>query len=133
MPPTILLTNDDGIRSPGLRAAAQALLPLGRVVIVAPREQSSGAGRSLPSTSTGRITPTTVQLNGAPYPAYAVEGTPAQAVLHGFLEVLDEPPQLVVAGINYGENLATGVMVVIALAVPAIRGQREKKLHLRGM
>ena len=111
MSPTILLTNDDGVHSPGLRAAAQALLSLGKVVIVAPSRQSSGAGRSLPPDSTGIITPTTVQLNGQPYPAYAVEGSPAQAVLHGFLEILSEPPQLIVAGINYGENVSTGVMV----------------------
>ena len=47
----ILLTNDDGIRSPGLWAAAEALSDLGYVTVAAPREQSSGMGRSLPSTS----------------------------------------------------------------------------------
>ena len=51
--PNILLTNDDGIRSPGLWAAAAALAPLGYVTVAAPQEQSSGMGRSLPSTSSG--------------------------------------------------------------------------------
>ena len=56
-PIQILLTNDDGIQSPGLWAAAGALSELGYVHVVAPRDQFSGAGRSLPSTSDGIITP----------------------------------------------------------------------------
>ena len=107
----ILLTNDDGIRSPGLWAAAEALSELGWVTVAAPREQSSGAGRSLPSTSTGIITEETITVHGKPWKVYAVDGTPAQAVQHGVLEIMDEPPDLVVAGINYGENLATGITI----------------------
>ncbi len=107
----ILLTNDDGIRSPGLWAAAEALAPLGWVTVVAPREQSSGAGRSMPATTTGVITEETITVHGKPWKVYAVDGTPAQAVQHGVLEIMSEPPDLVVAGINYGENLATGVTV----------------------
>ncbi len=107
----ILLTNDDGIRSPGLWAAAEALSPLGWVTVVAPREQSSGAGRSLPPASDGVITEETLVVHGKPWKVYAVGGTPAQAVQHGVLEVMSQPPDLVVAGINYGENLATGVTI----------------------
>ena len=51
----ILLTNDDGIDSPGLWAAAAVLAELGQVYVVAPREQWSGAGRSFPPFSDGRI------------------------------------------------------------------------------
>jgi 5'-nucleotidase len=47
--PQILLTNDDGIRSPGLWAAAASLSDLGFVTVTAPRDQSSGMGRSLPN------------------------------------------------------------------------------------
>ncbi len=141
MPPTILVTNDDGVRSPGLLAAAQALLPLGEVVIVAPRQQVSGAGRSLPTDSDGLIAPCPVTLNGAPHTAYAVGGTPAQAVLHGVLEILKRPPDLVVSGINYGENLATGVTVsgtvgaaleAATLGIPALAVSLEtpKEYHL---
>ncbi len=61
--PQILLTNDDGILSPGLWAAAAALESLGYVHVVAPREQSSGMGRSLPSTSTGTIEPQQLKVN----------------------------------------------------------------------
>ncbi|MFZ6030534.1 MAG: 5'/3'-nucleotidase SurE [Chloroflexota bacterium] len=105
----ILLTNDDGIRSPGLWAAAEALSALGFVHVVAPREQWSGAGRSLPAHSDGLITPQDVQVNGTNWTVYAVGGTPAQAVQHGIYEISPVRPSLVVSGINYGENLSVGV------------------------
>ena len=54
-PPQILLTNDDGIQSPGLWSAATALSELGFVNVVAPRDQFSGAGRSMPAHSDGII------------------------------------------------------------------------------
>ena len=107
----ILLSNDDGIQSPGLWAAAEGLSSLGFVHVVAPREQSSGTGRSLPSTSSGLIEAQILNVHGKDWTVYAVGGTPAQAVLHGVLEVLPRPPDLVVSGINYGENLGTGVTV----------------------
>jgi 5'-nucleotidase len=107
----ILLTNDDGIQSPGLWAAAEALSSLGYVTVVAPREQSSGVGRSLPSSSDGKINPQTLSVHGKDWTVYAVGGTPAQAVLHGVLEIMPQAPHLVVSGINYGENLGTGVTV----------------------
>ena len=110
-PKRILLTNDDGIRSPGLWAAAEALAQLGEVTVVAPRLQSSGAGRSLPAGSEGRIHPEQAVLNGRTVTAYAVDGTPAQAVQHGLVELMDPYPDLIVAGINYGENVGSGVTI----------------------
>jgi len=107
----ILLTNDDGIRSPGLWAAAGALSELGYVTVVAPREQSSGMGRSLPNTSDGIINEEKVLVNSQEWTVYAVGGSPGQAVLHGVLEVMDVKPDLIVSGINYGENLGVGVTV----------------------
>ena len=107
----ILLTNDDGIRSPGLWAAAASLSDLGFVTVTAPREQSSGAGRSLPNTSDGIIHEERVQVNGREWSVFAVGGSPAQSVLHGVYEVLKFKPDLVVSGINYGENVATGVTI----------------------
>ena len=109
--PQILLTNDDGIRSPGLWAAAGALADLGVVTVVAPREQSSGMGRSLPATSDGLIRPEVLTVRGKQWTVYAVGGSPAQAVLHGILEIMPRRPDLVVAGINYGENVATGISI----------------------
>ncbi len=110
-PIQILLTNDDGIQSPGLWAAAGALSEMGFVHVVAPREQSSGMGRSLPSTSDGKISLEKVRVNGKEWTVHAVGGTPAQAVLHGVLEILPRRPDLVVSGINYGENVGSGVTV----------------------
>jgi 5'-nucleotidase len=107
----ILLTNDDGIGSPGLWAAAEALAPLGYVTVAAPRDQWSGAGRSLPYHSEGRIHEETVIVGGKTWKVYAVEGTPAQAVQHSLVELLPTYPDLVVAGINYGENVGSGVTI----------------------
>ncbi len=109
--PHILLTNDDGIRSPGLWAAARELSKIGYVTVAAPRDQSSGMGRSLPSTSDGIIRKEQVQVNGQDWTVYAVGGSPAQAVLHGILEIVPHKPDLIVSGINYGENVGLGITV----------------------
>jgi 5'-nucleotidase len=137
----ILLTNDDGIQSPGLWAAADALSTLGFVTVVAPRDQSSGTGRSLPNTSDGIIRRLKVRVHDQTWTVHSVGGTPAQAVLHGVLEVMPHKPDLVVSGVNYGENLGTGVTVSgtvgaalegAALGVPslAISLETEKRYHL---
>jgi 5'-nucleotidase len=107
----ILLTNDDGIQSPGLWAAAEALSPLGFVHVVAPRDQYSGAGRSLPSTSEKTTKSQEVFMLGKTWTVYSVAGSPAQAVIHAIYEILPQKPDLVVSGINYGENLGTGITV----------------------
>ena len=109
--PQILLTNDDGIRSPGLWAAAEALSAVGFVTVAAPREQSSGAGRSMPPASDGVIREEQVSVGGKTWTVYAIGGTPAQTVQHAMLELMPRKPDLVVAGINYGENIGSGVTV----------------------
>jgi 5'-nucleotidase len=138
--PIILFTNDDGIESPGLWAVVEEFANLGERLIVAPREQQSGMGRSLPIFSEGRIYPH--ETNGQkPYTAYAVDGTPAQAVQHGILELSPRPPALLVSGINYGENAGNGVTVsgtvgaaieAASLGIPAlaISQQTPRDLHL---
>ncbi len=127
--PQILLTNDDGIQSPGLWAAAAVLSSLGYVHVVAPRDQFSGAGRSMPSTSDGLIDTRQMQVNGKSWTVYSVGGTPAQAVQHAVCEILPGKPDLVVSGINYGENLGTGITVsgtvgaameAAAMGIPAL-------------
>ncbi len=107
----ILLSNDDGIKSPGLWAAAEALSDLGYVTVAAPRDQSSGMGRSLPSTSDGVIRAEVLNVRGKDWTVYAVGGSPAQAVLHGILEICPRKPDLVVSGINYGENVSAGIAI----------------------
>lgn len=134
----ILLTNDDGILSPGLWAAAEALAKLGFVTVAAPRAQSSGMGRSLPGSSDGIITPEVVTVHGQDWQVYAVGGSPAQSVLHGVLEIMPVRPDLVVSGINYGENVATGVTIsgtvgaaleAASLGIPAMAVSLETEPH----
>ncbi len=105
----ILLTNDDGINSPGLWTAAEALSQLGYVHVVAPRDQYSGAGRSMPSTSDGRINIQEMKVNGKTWEVYSVGGSPAQTVEHAIIEILKHKPDLVVSGINFGENVGIGI------------------------
>ncbi len=139
--PQILLTNDDGIQSPGLWAAAASLSDLGFVTVTAPRDQCSGMGRSLPNTSDGIIHKEQVQVNGQEWSVFAVGGSPAQAVLHGIYDVMKRKPDLVVSGINYGENVASGVTIsgtvgaaleAASLGIPsmAISLETDSKYHL---
>ena len=109
--PQILLTNDDGIKSPGLWSAAEALSTLGFVTVAAPREQASGSGRSKPQISDGAINEEELTVKGQKWKVYAVGGSPAQAVQHAILELMPRLPDLVVAGINYGENVTTSITV----------------------
>lgn len=109
--PTILFTNDDGIRSPGLWAAVEAFHGVGRLLVAAPREQQSGMGRSMPHYSEGRIFPYELPIDCEDCSAYAVDGTPAQAVQHAVLELAQAQPALLVSGINYGENTGNGVTI----------------------
>lgn len=107
--PQILLCNDDGILSPGLWAAASELSKIGYVTVAAPREQHSGAGRSVPAWTDGEIKPTKLTIGDQEWTCYAVGGSPAQAVQYGIFAILKGKPDLVVSGINYGENPATDV------------------------
>ncbi|HXF64834.1 MAG TPA: 5'/3'-nucleotidase SurE, partial [Caldilineaceae bacterium] len=121
--PLILITNDDGIRSLGLRAAASACAALGDLFIVAPAVQQTGQGRAKPVGSSGQITVHTLDLGGGrpPVTAYAVDASPAQVVEIALVELLPfhcrtgiEPQRtvnLAISGINYGENIGEGVTV----------------------
>ncbi len=109
--PLILLTNDDGIQSPGLAASAAALDPLGDLLIVAPCEQQSGTGRSMPLHHNGRLSETTISANGRSWMAYGANASPAQSVQHAVLELARRPVALAVSGINFGENVGTAITI----------------------
>lgn len=96
---SILLTNDDGIDSPGLHALADALDDHGDVTVVAPATDQSAVGRSMSTTAE-----LTEHERG-----YAVEGTPTDCVVAGLTEFIDDP-DLVVAGCNRGANLGHYVL-----------------------
>lgn len=139
--PIILFTNDDGIESPGLWAVVSSFKGVGQLLVVAPREQQSGMGRSMPVYSEGRIYPYDVPIDCDDCKAYAVDGTPAQAVQHGVLELAGGKPALVVSGINYGENTGNGVTISgtvgaaieaasLGIQAIAVSQQTPKDLHL---
>jgi 5'-nucleotidase len=99
--PTILLINDDGIRSIGLLALKKRLTKLGRILVVAPKEETSGVGKAL-TTRQINITETGLEDGSK---AYAITGTPADAFLLAFNKIMKRSPDLLVAGINMGPNL----------------------------
>jgi 5'-nucleotidase len=110
----ILVTNDDGIRSSGLHAVVRAVWDLGEVVVVAPRRQFSNAGRSHPASAKrdqSSIHRETLPADCPGVAAYSVDSSPAQAVTRGWVEILARLPDLVISGINYGENMGTGTTV----------------------
>ena len=108
--PQIFVTNDDGIHSPGLRAAVQAVRPFGDVLIVAPATQQTGMGRGFAGNSNAPLTPVDYHVDGQQLRAFACEGSPAFAVQHGLnVCFADKPPDLLISGINYGENLGTNI------------------------
>jgi 5'-nucleotidase len=98
----ILVTNDDGVRAPGLLALARALTAIGDVTVVAPADNQSGKGHSL--TLTEPIFVEKVALEGVPV-AYGATATPASCVKIALATLLTSKPDLVVSGINRGQNL----------------------------
>src|SRR5438552_10317711 len=105
----ILLTNDDGVYAPGLRAMRAELKKLGDVTVVAPATEQSAAGHSITL-----LTPLLIQEvldeNNQPM-GWAVEGRPADCVKLALLELLkDKPPDLIVSGLNAGSNAGINVL-----------------------
>ncbi|HEY8863493.1 MAG TPA: 5'/3'-nucleotidase SurE [Candidatus Dormibacteraeota bacterium] len=103
----ILVTNDDGITSPGLHALYLAMAELGEVTIVAPDAEQSAVGHAITTMTPLRIKK--VVLEGA-ISGYAVNGTPADSVRLAILTICQTPPDLVVSGINLGPNTAENVI-----------------------
>lgn len=113
---TILLANDDGYDAPGLRALEQALAPVARLIVAAPVDDESGVSQSI---TIGR--PIYVnekkQPNGATW--YAIQATPATCVSLALEALTRHRPDLVISGINRGENL--GEVVYYSGTVGAAR------------
>src|SRR4051794_16150039 len=104
----ILLTNDDGVYAPGLRALRKELQKLGEVTVVAPAAEQSAAGHSI-TLLTPLITQEVLDENQAPM-GWAVEGRPADCVKLALLELLPAPPDLIVSGMNAGSNAGINVL-----------------------
>jgi 5'-nucleotidase len=116
LPLEILVTNDDGYAAPGIDAVVEALrvLPGVNVTVVAPATDRSGTGDQ---TTPGGVTAFAAETESG-HPAVAVNGFPADSVLHA-LRVLGENPDLVVSGINNGQNI--GPVVDLSGTIGAAR------------
>ncbi len=119
---TILVTNDDGVHSEGLRALADALRPFGELIVVAPMQEASAIGHALTLRR-----PLRLETIGPG--VYGVDGTPTDCVNIGVSIVLGRLPDLVVSGINKGWNLGdditysgtvSGAFEGALLGVPAV-------------
>jgi 5'-nucleotidase len=118
----ILITNDDGVRSPGIHELARALARLGDVTIVAPHLEASAIGHALTLRRPLRVEQ--VDSN-----VFEVDGTPTDCVNIAFTKILDSPPDLILSGINKGYNLGdditysgtvAGAMEGALLGIPSI-------------
>ncbi len=122
----IVLTNDDGIDAPGLLAARRALEGIGDVLTVAPDQNRSGVGRSI---SFGRPLHVEEREMADGVVGYACSGTPVDCVRLVALGLMDFEPDIIVSGINHGENLGdditysgtvAGALEGIVIGVPGI-------------
>ena len=115
MKPLILVTNDDGIKSPGLAAAARAAFRIGDVVIAAPNEQQTAMGRAYPyREDLGVIDTIQIDIGFENLvEAYAVHGSPGYAAAYGIAEIAPRikgrKPDITVSGINTGANCGTSI------------------------
>lgn len=103
----ILLTNDDGIYAPGLKALRKELQKIGDVTVAAPATEQSAAGHSV--TLYAPLLITDVYDDDESFFGWAVEGRPADCVKLALLELLAEPPDLIVSGLNAGSNAGINV------------------------
>ncbi|MHA6794432.1 5'/3'-nucleotidase SurE [Pseudonocardia bannensis] len=131
-----LITNDDGIDSPGLLALARAARDAGwDVVVAAPAEQSSGASASITAVQRdGRTVIEPRELDGLPgVEAYAVEASPGHIVLAALRGWLDPAPDLVLSGINHGANVGRVILhsgTVGAALTAGLQGARGLAVSL---
>lgn len=104
----ILLTNDDGIHAPGIHALWHAFHGWAKVFVVAPEGERSATGHGITVHKPLRVEK--LQFTYPNFHGWAVTGTPTDCVKLAMEMLLDEPPDLVVSGINRGPNLATDVL-----------------------
>jgi len=110
------LTNDDGILAPGLAAMRRELASIGEVTVVAPESSQSAAGHSI--TVSDAVIASWVHVNEEFF-GYSGGGRPADCVKLALRELLDQPPDLVVSGINAGANIGINVLYSGTVAAAA--------------
>jgi 5'-nucleotidase len=105
--PLILITNDDSVRAPGIRALINYIRPLGRVVVVAPDRPQSGTAHAVTIAHPLRIE---LISKEADYEEYSCNGTPADCVKLAFKIVLGRRPDFLFSGINHGTNASINIV-----------------------
>jgi 5'-nucleotidase len=103
----ILITNDDGIDSPGIYALAQSLKEIGNITVVAPQKEQSAVGHAITMQIPLRVTKS---FKNGEFFGHAISGTPADCVKIGIRNIMHDPPDLVVSGINNGSNTAINII-----------------------
>lgn len=106
--PLILVTNDDGITAPGLRALIRYMNEIGDVVVVAPDSPQSGMGHAITLDNT--LYTKRVNIDQGETEEYSCSGTPADCVKLALQELLDRKPDICVSGINHGSNSSINVI-----------------------
>jgi len=107
--PLILITNDDGITAPGIRALIEVMNELGEVLVVAPSSPQSGMGHAITINDTLYCDQVIMDKN-APQAEYSCSGTPVDCVKLATSEILKCKPDLCVSGINHGSNSSINVI-----------------------
>lgn len=105
--PLILITNDDGISAPGIRALVDAVKDLGEVIVVAPDSPQSAMGHAVTISKPLRLDKTT-HFEGIS--SYQCSGTPADCVKLAVDKILHRKPDLLLSGINHGSNSSINVI-----------------------
>jgi 5'-nucleotidase len=103
----VLISNDDGIDSPGIHALVQEVKKIARVTVVAPDKQQSAVGHAI---TVGYPLRWSRFYENGKFFGYAVEGTPADAVKLAVRSILDEKPDMLISGINHGSNTAVSII-----------------------
>ena len=105
--PIILITNDDSIYANGIKALAEAALPFGRVVVVAPNKPQSGMGHAITINQPLRINKVNF-IEGVE--AYTTDGTPVDCIKLAVDKILHRKPDVCLSGINHGANHSINVI-----------------------
>lgn len=106
--PLILVTNDDGITAPGIRALIAIMLEIGEVVVVAPDKPQSATGHSITINNTLYVN--RISAENAVITEYSCSGTPVDCVKFAVNEIFKQKPDLCVSGINHGSNSSINVI-----------------------
>jgi len=106
--PLILVTNDDGINAPGIRALIDVMNEIGEVVVVAPDKPQSAMGHAITINST--LHSHLIKSNKGTHTEYSCSGTPADCVKLGINELMERKPDICVSGINHGSNSSINVI-----------------------